>query len=132
LEDNSKIIVIDELLEKVLKQYRGNLYKFLEYKVWFKLRDIQLPPESKFSVPNQFVPVTRRKTFYDSELQLIKFTRLIDINLELFGKVYCYLSNKAYEAVHRVVLKKPQSQPDNNTFDFRLIHKFLLTNKIQA
>lgn len=50
----------------------------------------------------------KRKVFYEAEMRMIKFARLVDVNMELFGKTYCYLSNKAYEGVHHIILKKPQ------------------------
>ncbi len=93
-----------------MRQYRGNLSNFLEYKVWFKVKDIKLESNSKLAIPNDFVPITRRKSLYESEQKLIKFVRLIDVNLELFAKTYCYLSNKSYEALYRIVLKKPQAE----------------------
>lgn len=40
------------MLEISLKQYRGQLEKFLEFKVWFKVKSIKLPPDSKFTSQN--------------------------------------------------------------------------------
>jgi hypothetical protein len=60
---------------------------------------------------------------------MLKYIRLVDVSLGLFGKSYCYLSNQDYAKRRNIILDQPVHE-DLESVGNDALQKFVISNAI--
>jgi hypothetical protein len=129
ISKKANIVLIDLILSEFLMEYKGNLVKYL-FETKYDSKFNQLKKSSKFLNDNSYVKNLDRRLMIREELTLLKFTRLIDTNIQLFCQIFSWLSDQVYTNV--ILNYNQEGLNKNSVYDLRFIHKFLALNEIDS